>query len=65
MKRETLGLWVFLLAAAVCVFAAVIPVLRGRPMNVTSVAVGGFLLILALAAWARARKAAAGNGDKR
>lgn len=63
MKRETLGAWVFLLTAVFCVIAALIPVFRGRPMNVTFVAIGGFWLIIGLAVAAKARKGSGTAGD--
>ncbi len=63
MKRETIGTWLFLLVALLSLIAALIPVLRGRPINVVFLAVGVFWLVIALAIAARTRKRSGSDSD--
>ena len=63
MKRETVGRWLFLLVALLSLIAALIPVLRGRPINVTFFAVGVVWLIIALAVAAKTRKRSGSDSD--
>ena len=61
MKGETLAGWLFLLTAVLFMIATLLPVYRGRPMNVTFVAAGALALIIAIAMAARARGSSDGN----
>jgi hypothetical protein len=56
MRRASIGTWMLLLVAVLSFITALIPVLNGRPMNVTFFAVGMVWLILALAMAAKTRK---------
>ena len=62
MKRETVGIWIFLTVALISLIAALLPVFRGRPMNLTFVAIGAFWLIMAMVVVARARKRSTSAG---
>lgn len=64
MKRETLVAWMFPLVAVLSFIAAFLPVLRGRPMNVTFLAVGVIWLVVAAAAAKRNRKKSGNQGDQ-
>ena len=61
MKRETFPPWVLFLLAVVFVIVALVPVFRGRPMNVTFFALGFVWVILGLAI-AKARKSSGTGG---
>jgi len=63
MKREKFATWFFLLVALICMIAALVPIYRGRPMNVTSFAAGAFWVIVALAIAAKQRKRASSGND--
>lgn len=56
MKQATLIPWMFFLAAAMSVVAAVVPVFRGRPLNVVFLCVAIVWFILGLGIRAKARK---------
>lgn len=64
MKHYGIAVWVILFVAVVSAIAGLIPLLRGRPMNATFVALGGFWLIVAIAAAAKARKRASSAGER-
>ena len=64
MKHYGIAVWLILLVAVVSAIAGLIPLLRGRPMNVTFVALGGFWFIVAMAAAAKARKRASSANER-
>lgn len=64
MKRETLVAWMFPLVAVLSFITAFLPVLEGRPMNVTFFAVGVIWLVVAAAAAKRNRKKSGKQGDQ-
>ncbi len=47
-KPATRGGWLFIVVAVVSAVAALAPLLRGRPVNVTFLVVAGFWLIVAI-----------------
>lgn len=63
MKRETVAAWMFPLVAVIAFIAAFLPVVKGRPMNVTFFAVGVVWLVIAAAA-KRKRKKSGNEGDQ-
>jgi uncharacterized membrane protein len=63
MKRETVACLLFLLTAVLFVIAALVPVYRARPMNVTFITLAAFWLILALMMVAKARKRISSDGN--
>ena len=48
MKRYSAAVWLFLAVAVLSAAAGFIPILRGRPMNVTFVALAAFWIIVAI-----------------
>ena len=47
-KRLTKGTWLFVLVAVISAVAALIPLFRGRSVNVTLLVVASFWLIIAI-----------------
>lgn len=64
MKRETVAAWMFPLVAVIAFIAAFMPVVKGRPMNVTFFAVGVIWLVIAAATAKRKRKKSGNDGDQ-
>lgn len=64
MKHYGIAVWLFLFVAVVSAIAGLIPLLRGRPMNATFVALGGFWLIVTIAANAKARTRSSSAGER-
>ena len=62
MKRETVAIGMFLTVALISLIAALLPVFRGRPMNLTFGSIGAFWLIMAIVVAARARKRSTSAG---
>ncbi len=63
MKHLGIAVWLLLLVAVVSIMAGLIPLLHGRPTNVTFLALGGFWLIVSIAAAAKGRKSTSRDGD--
>lgn len=64
MKRYSAAVWLFLAVAVMLAAVGFMPILRGRPMNVTFIALAVFWMIVAIASAGKARKdAASGTGD--
>jgi len=63
MKKPAI-VWLLLAVAFVSAGAALIPLLRDRPMNVTFLALAAFWFIIAMAVAAKGRSSAAGEGDR-
>lgn len=64
MKRETRGIWMFLGVGVLSIIVGLMPVLRGRPMNVTFFAVGVVWLIIAAAVAKKNRKRSGNDVDR-
>ena len=60
-KQQSRGGWLFVLVAAITAIAALVPLLRERPVNVTLLAVAGFWLVVALIVAGRARAGSNAN----
>ncbi len=58
MSRERTAVWLFLFVTVVSALAALLPVLRGGPLNTIFFASAGFWLVMTVVAEARVRKAA-------
>lgn len=64
MKRYSTAVWLFLAVALITAAVGLIPILRGRPMNATFVALSAFWMIVAIAAANKTRKnTAPGSGE--
>ncbi len=64
MKHYGSAVWLLLVVAVVSAIAGLIPLLSGRPMNGTFVALGGFWLIVAVAAAVKAWKRVSSAGER-
>lgn len=62
-KQQTRGGWLFVLIAVVSAIAALMPLLRGRSVNGTLLAVAVFWLIVAAVVMGRARASSQANRD--
>ena len=56
MKNQTRGGWLFLLVAVISAVAALVPMLRGRSLNVALLGVAVFWLIIAIIVMSRSRE---------
>ena len=56
MKNQTRGGWLFLLVAVISAVAALVPMLRGRSLNVALLGVAVFWLIIAVIVMSRSRE---------
>ena len=63
MKQRARGGWLFGLVALISVVAALVPLLRGRAVNVTLLAVAAFWLIVAVVVASRSRASSHANRD--
>lgn len=64
MKRVNIVGWLFLLASILTSAAGLIPLLRGRPMNLTFIVLGGVWLIMAIVSAAKERKHVNDAGER-